>query len=169
LTEWELVPVTGFLKGSTFFSCLAERKFPCTIKIRDIKNLDYTPAPDIFHDVFGHVPLLTNQFYADFLQKFGEISASVTDPIRAKQLATLFWFTVEFGLMKTSAGIKVYGSGLVSSQGDCTNAFSNNVMRFPLELVVAMNQPYDFDAMQPVLFITESFPQLFNLISFLEL
>src|SRR5271170_4543137 len=160
LTGWRIVPVNGFLKGETFFACLAERRFPCTVTLRAKKDLDYTPAPDIFHDVFGHVPLCSDPVYANFLQRFGEIGAAAPDALTAKRLATLFWFTVEFGLVRENDRLRVFGSGLISSQADCAHALGEKCVRSALDLVQTMDQEYDFDKIQPVLFVTESFAQL---------
>jgi len=162
LTGWRIVPVNGFLKGETFFACLAERRFPCTVTIRSRQDLDYTPAPDIFHDVFGHVPLCSDPVYANFLQRFGEIGAAAPDAVTAKRLATLFWFTVEFGIIRENDRLRVYGSGLISSQADCANALGPQCNRRPLDLEATMNQPYDFDRIQDVLFVTESYAQLYG-------
>ncbi len=122
LTGWAAVPVTGFLPASDFFACLAERRFPTTVTIRGRDQLDYVPEPDIFHDVFGHVPLHANPSFADFLQRFGEHAASASTPEEVERMARLFWFTVEFGLIREDGGVRVYGSGLISSHGDAANA-----------------------------------------------
>jgi phenylalanine-4-hydroxylase len=159
-TGWAAVPVRGFIPARDFFGCLAERRFPTTITVRPKDRLDYVPAPDIFHDVFGHVPLHADPVFADFLQAFGRLAAGATDD-HVTRLARLFWFTVEFGLVREGGQVKVYGSGLISSAGDAANALSDRCERRPFSLDGVMSQPFEIDHFQDVLFVIESFDQLF--------
>ncbi|MGI9079077.1 MAG: phenylalanine 4-monooxygenase [Gemmatimonadaceae bacterium] len=161
-TGWCAVPVSGFLPARQFFDCLALRRFPTTVKVRRRVQLDYLPEPDIFHDVFGHVPLHANPPFAGFLQRFGEIAAASTTPEAVERMARLFWFTVEFGLIREAGRIQVYGSGLISSAGDCANALSANCERRPFSLGAVMAQPYVIHHLQDVLFVVDSFQQLFD-------
>ncbi|MDQ3519591.1 MAG: phenylalanine 4-monooxygenase [Gemmatimonadota bacterium] len=161
-TGWCAVPVSGFLPPRQFFDCLALRRFPTTVKVRPRAQLDYLPEPDIFHDVFGHVPLHANPAFAGFLHRFGEIAAASTTPEAVERMARLFWFTVEFGLIREAGRTKVYGSGLISSAGDCANALSENCERRPFSLEAVMAQPYVIDRLQDVLFVVDSFQQLFD-------
>ncbi|MBC7791211.1 MAG: phenylalanine 4-monooxygenase [Anaerolineae bacterium] len=161
-TGWCAVPVSGFLPPRQFFDCLALRRFPTTVKVRPRAQLDYLPEPDIFHDVFGHVPLHANPEFAGFLQRFGEIAVSATTPDAVERMARLFWFTVEFGLINEAGHTRVYGSGLISSAGDCANALSGNCERRPFSLEGVMAQPYVIDQLQDVLFVVDSFQQLFH-------
>ncbi|HSD30876.1 MAG TPA: phenylalanine 4-monooxygenase [Gemmatimonadales bacterium] len=160
-TGWSAVPVTGFLPAREFFGCLALRRFPTTVTVRPRSKLDYLPEPDIFHDVFGHVPLHAHPVFADFLQRFGRAaSAAVTDE-HVEAMARLFWFTVEFGLIREESETRVYGSGLISSHGDAANALGPDCDRRPFTLDAVLAQPFEIDHFQEVLFTIDSFEQLF--------
>ena len=160
-TGWNAVPVSGFIPAHDFFLSLAHRRFPTTVIVRPKEQLEYLPEPDIFHDVFGHVPLHAEPIFADFLQRFGEVSARAYTEEQTTQLARLFWFTVEFGLTREDGEIKVYGSGLISSSGDAANALGPNCDRRPFSLDAVVQQPFEIDRFQDVLFVVEAFDQLF--------
>ena len=162
LTGWAAVPVVGFIPARRFFECLAERRFPTTVSMRPRKQLDYLPEPDIFHDVFGHVPLHADPVFADFLQGFGEVAARARSEEDVVRMARLFWFTVEFGLLREDGEVKVYGSGLISSHGDAANALGPACDRRPFSLDAVMEQHVEIDRFQDVLFVVESFDQLFE-------
>lgn len=167
-TGWAAVPVTGFLPAREFFECLAQRRFPTTVTVRPRAQLDYLPEPDIFHDVFGHVPLHAHPVFADFLQRFGSAaSAAVTDE-QVEAMARLFWFTVEFGLIREDGDTKVYGSGLISSHGDAANALGPDCDRRPFTLDAVLAQPFEIDHFQGVLFTIDSFEQLFAAVAAAE-
>lgn len=161
-TGWSAVPVEGFLPAGEFFQCLAHRLFPTTVTIRPADRLDYVPEPDIFHDVFGHVPLHADPVFADFLQRFGELAAAAATPEATERMARLFWFTVEFGLIREGGDVKVYGSGLISSHADAANALGPTCERRPFVLEQVLDQPFRIDELQPVLFVVEDFGQLFE-------
>jgi phenylalanine-4-hydroxylase len=161
-TGWAAVGVTGFIPAHQFFQCLAQRRFPTTLAVRPREQLDYLPEPDIFHDVFGHVPLHANPTFADFLQQFGSLAARATSDEETVAMARLFWFTVEFGLIRENGRVKVYGSGLISSHGDAANALGPNCDRRPFDLGAVMRQPFEIDRFQDVLFVIDSFDQLFD-------
>ena len=161
LTGWNAVPVSGFIPAHEFFLCLAGRRFPTTIIVRPKEQLEYLPEPDIFHDVFGHVPLHAEPVFADFLQRFGEVAARAHTDEQTTQMARLFWFTVEFGLTREEGAIKVYGSGLISSSGDAAKALGPNCDRRPFSLDAVVEQPFEIDRFQDVLFVVDSFGQLF--------
>jgi phenylalanine-4-hydroxylase len=161
-TGWNAVPVNGFIPAAQFFQCLAQRRFPTTITVRPREQMDYLPEPDIFHDVFGHVPLHADPVFADFLQRFGAVAARARTDEETEQMARLFWFTVEFGLVREEGRIKVYGSGLISSAGDAANALSERCERRPFSLDAVVNQPFQIDRFQDVLFVVDSFDQLFE-------
>src|SRR5580692_9454279 len=114
-TGWNATPVSGFLPPDAFFEMLGARQFPTTTWLRSRESLEYTPEPDIFHDVFGHVPMHAHAIFADFLERYGRVCASVEDMSVLEKLGRLFWYTVEFGLIREDGEIKVYGSGLISS------------------------------------------------------
>jgi len=160
-TGWAAVGVTGFIPAHQFFQCLARRRFPTTLDVRPRQQLDYLPQPDIFHDVFGHVPLHADSVFADFLQQFGALAARATSEEDVAAMARLFWFTVEFGLIRENGQIRVYGSGLISSHGDAANALGPNCERRPFDLDAVMRQPFEIDRFQDVLFVIDSFDQLF--------
>ena len=164
-TGWNAVPVSGFLPAQQFFECLAKRRFPTTVKVRPRSQLDYLPEPDIFHDVFGHVPLHSDPHFGDFLQRFGAVAASARTEEETLQMARLFWFTVEFGLVREDGQLKVYGSGLISSAGDAANALSPACDRRPFSLGAVIAQPFEIDRLQDVLFVVEDFSQLFEAVA----
>jgi phenylalanine-4-hydroxylase len=164
-TGWNAVPVKGFIPAREFFACLARRRFPTTIIIRSREQLDYLPEPDIFHDVFGHVPLHADPVFADFLQRFGSVAARAESDEDVRKMARLFWFTVEFGLVRERGEVKVYGSGLISSAGDAANALGPGCDRRPFSLDAVMAQEFEIDRFQDVLFVVDSFDQLFAAVS----
>ncbi len=161
-TGWNAVGVGGFIPANQFFRCLAHRRFPTTMFVRPRAQLDYLPEPDIFHDVFGHVPLHSDLVFADFLQQFGALSATADTEDDTAALARLFWFTVEFGLIREHGTVRIYGSGLISSQGDAANALGGRCDRRPFDLDAVLGQPFEIDRFQEVLFVLESFDQLFD-------
>ena len=162
LTGWNAVPVRGFIPAHDFFTCLAGRRFPTTVTVRPLDQLEYLPEPDIFHDVFGHVPLHADPTFAAFLERFGEVALLARTDIETQQMARLFWFTVEFGLVHERGATRVYGSGLISSAGDARNALSDRCERRPFTLDAVIAQPFEIDHFQDVLFVVEDFAQLFE-------
>lgn len=184
LTGFKAKPVSGYVPAFLFFDCLRNREFPTTITIRDINTLDYLPEPDIFHDIAGHVPMHTDRAFADTLVRFGDCAHTAAEIMAGskdeeekiwritsifKALARFFWFTVEFGLMRSPEGLKVYGSGLLSSYGEIAHAIdSPEVQRYPLQLEWVINQYFEIDHYQPLLFIVDSFEHLFDLVGELE-
>jgi phenylalanine-4-hydroxylase len=163
-TGWSSTPVSGFLPTNAFFEMLAARKFPTTTWIRGREALEYTPEPDIFHDVFGHVPMHAHPVFADFLEHYGKVCAALTSAEDLERMGRLFWFTVEFGVIREAGAVKVYGSGLVSSHGECTRVVEHGsgveVRDFDLEKV--LHEPVDTGQMQSVLYAIESFEQLYE-------
>lgn len=161
-TGWSTTPVSGFLPGEAFFEMLAARMFPTTTYIRPSNSLDYTPEPDIFHDVFGHVPMHAHKVFADFLQHYGAVCAALKDHELLERIGRLFWYTVEFGLIRQGGEVKVYGSGVISSQGECTNVLNGGcqVADFRLEDVLAT--PVRVDRIHTKLFAIESFDQIYE-------
>ena len=160
-TGWMAVPVSGFLPAREFFECLGARRIPTTVTVRPRAQLDYLPEPDIFHDVFGHVPLHAHPVFATFLQRFGASACLATSATQVQAMARLFWFTVEFGLIRESGEIKLYGSGLISSHGDGANAIGPQCDRRAFSLDAVLAQPFEIDRLQDVLFVVDSFDQLF--------
>lgn len=161
LTGWSSHAVPGYLPAKAFFACLARRQFPTTITIRPKRLMDYLPEPDIFHDVFGHVPLHADPVFAEFLQTYGRAALETDDPYHIERLARLFWFTVEFGLIHEGGRIKLYGSGLISSIGESPHALhSPDVDRRPFDMDLVCDTPFEIDHYQPILYVLDSFEQL---------
>jgi phenylalanine-4-hydroxylase len=163
-TGWQSAPVSGFLPGGAFFEMLAARMFPTTTTIRSRESMEYTPEPDIFHDVFGHVPMHAHPVFADFLEHYGKVCAALTNPVDLERMGRLFWFTVEFGVIRERGGIKVYGSGLISSHSECSHVVERNskveIREFSLEEV--LQHEISTSEMQPVLYAVESFEQIYE-------
>lgn len=161
-TGWESTPVSGFLPADAFFAMLAARMFPTTTWLRSRDSMEYTPEPDIFHDVFGHVPMHAHPVFADFLEQYGKVCAGLTNADDLERMGRLFWFTVEFGLIRQDGGVKVYGSGLISSHGECSKVLAGGceVKSFGLDAV--LGQSFDTGAMQPVLYAVESFEEIYD-------
>lgn len=185
LTGFQAKAVSGYVPAFLFFDCLRNREFPTTITIRRSDKLEYLPEPDIFHDIAGHVPMHTDKAFADTLVRFGECAHTAAVLIReikdederlrrlnsiVKALARFFWFTIEFGLMKKpGGGLCVYGSGLLSSFGELAHSIeSPDVQRFPIQLEWVINQSFEIDHYQPLLFVVDSFDHLFSLVGDLE-
>jgi phenylalanine-4-hydroxylase len=185
-TGFRAKAVSGFVPAFHFFDCLSRREFPTTVTIRDGASLDYLPEPDIFHDIAGHVPMHTDPAFADTLVRFGRCAHTAAELVsgvrdEAEQLRRLasiqnalqrfFWFTVEFGLMRgTKPGeTKVYGSGLLSSFGEIAHSVeSPRVQRHPIQMEWVVNQHFEIDHFQPLLFVVEDFDHLFELVGQLE-
>jgi len=184
LTGFQAKAVSGYVPAYLFFDCLRNREFPTTITIRRADQLDYLPEPDIFHDIAGHVPMHTDRHFAETLVRFGacartaaETAADIRDRAERtrvvtsmiKAMARFFWFTIEFGLMRSRDGLRVYGSGLLSSYGEIAHAIeAPEVQRFPIQLEWAINQGFEIDHYQPLLFIVDSFDHLYGLVDQLE-
>jgi phenylalanine-4-hydroxylase len=161
-TSWNSTPVSGFLPAPAFFEMLAARRFPTTTWLRSRNSLEYTPEPDIFHDVLGHVPMHAHPVFADFLEHYGRVCASIEDAEVLEKLGRLFWYTVEFGLIREGNEIKVYGSGLISSHGECRNVIEGHcaVRAFSLDEVLAT--PVKVDELHKLLFAVNSFDQIYE-------
>jgi phenylalanine-4-hydroxylase len=167
-TGWAAVPVGGFLAARPFFETLAARRFPTTITVRPRAQLDYLPEPDIFHDVFGHVPLHADPTFAASLQRFGALGLLARSAQQVEEVARLFWFTVEFGLVRERGAVRLYGSGLVSSHADSAHALGPACDRRPFSLDAVLGQPYVIDRLQDVLFVLDSFDQLWASVEAME-
>ncbi len=164
-TGWELIAVEGLLPELTFFEHLANRRFPVTWWIRKPEQLDYLAEPDMFHDLFGHVPLLLNPVFADYMQAYGAggVKAAAIGPEALQNLTRLYWYTVEFGLIRTDAGLRIYGAGIVSSKGEsiyCLESPAPNRIGFDLERV--MQTRYRIDTYQKTYFVIDSYEQLMD-------
>jgi phenylalanine-4-hydroxylase len=161
LTGWSVVAVPGLVPDNVFFDHLANRRFPAGQFIRKPDELDYLQEPDIFHDVFGHVPMLTDPVFADYMQAYGQGGQRALELGRLANLARLYWYTVEFGLMNTPEGLRIYGAGIVSSRTESIFALddpSPNRIGFDLERV--MRTPYRIDDFQQSYFVIDSIQTL---------
>jgi phenylalanine-4-hydroxylase len=184
LTGFRARAVAGYVPAFLFFDSLRNREFPTTITIRQADRLDYLPEPDIFHDIAGHVPMHTDPHFAETLVRFGECAhtaaalvSEIKDPVERvrtltsifRAMARFFWFTIEFGLMHSRHGLRVYGSGLLSSFGEIEHAVcSPDVERRPMQIEAAIHQTFEIDHYQPLLFTVDSFDHLYGLVDELE-
>jgi phenylalanine-4-hydroxylase len=162
-TDWQVVAVPGLIPEDQFFAHLANRHFPVTVWIRRRDELDYLVEPDIFHDFFGHVPLLTNPVFAEFMQAYGAAGPKAAALGGLKMLARLYWYMVEFGLINTPSGLRVYGSGIISSKGETMYSIeSPEPRRIAFELERVMRTDYLIDAFQRTYFVIDHFEELFE-------
>lgn len=164
-TGWRLVGVPGFIPDAVFFDHLAHRRFPVTRWLREEHELDYLVEPDIFHDFFGHVPMLLDPTIADFLELYGKAGARAMAMDALDMLARIYWYTIEFGLVRESAdglgSLKVFGAGIISSSGETRFSLEDpEVLRLPFDAVRVMRTGYMIDAFQKTYFVLESLPQL---------
>jgi phenylalanine-4-hydroxylase len=160
-TGWRIVAVPGLIPDEPFFTHLANRRFPVTVWLRKPEEVDYIAEPDVFHDFFGHVPLLYDRVYADHLAEYGKggLKAMRLDAI--KMLARLYWYTIEFGLMRTPAGVRAYGAGIISSGGELAYCVDDpKPRRRPFELERMLRTDYRIDRYQDCYFVIDSFEQL---------
>ena len=161
LTGWSVVAVPGLVPDAVFFDHLANRRFPAGNFIRRSDQLDYLQEPDVFHDVFGHVPMLTHPAFADYMQAYGRGGARALELGRLHNLARLYWYTVEFGLMRTTEGLRIYGAGILSSYAESIyslKAAEPDRIAFDLERV--MRTPYKIDDLQDLYFVVASLEHL---------
>ena len=162
-TGWTVQAVPALIGFTEFFQLLANRRFPVATFIRRREDFDYLQEPDIFHEVFGHTPPLTDTRYAAFVEAYGKAGLAA-DPRDHAMLARLFWFTGEFGLVNTDEGIRAYGAGLLSSPGELLHAVESDLpLRKPFDPIDVLRTPYRIDIYQPVYFVIDSFDDLFEL------
>ena len=162
-TGWQVVAVPGLVPDDIFFDHLANRRFVSGNFIRTPQQLDYLQEPDVFHDVFGHVPLLANPVFADYMQAYGEGGLRAKDHGAIDKLARLYWYTVEFGLMRTSEGLRIYGAGIVSSYGESIIALDDaSPNRIGFDLRRLMRTQYRIDDYQQSYFVIDSFEDLLD-------
>lgn len=159
LTGWRIVGVPGLIPDAAFYDHLANRRFPVTVWIRKREELDYLVEPDLFHDFFGHVPLLTNPAFADYMQEYGRRGVEAGPNVHL--LARLYWFTVEFGLIRTPKGLKAYGAGILSSAAETRHAIEGaGVERLAFDGPSVMRRPYEIDKLQTTYFVIDDFREL---------
>ncbi|WP_313302424.1 phenylalanine 4-monooxygenase [Diaphorobacter sp.] len=163
-TGWEIVAVPGLIPEVAFFTLLANRQFPVTDWIRTPQEFDYIVEPDVFHDLFGHVPLLFNPVIADYMQRYGAGGLKAEHLGACEMLSRLYWYTIEFGLIREAQGLRAYGAGILSSSGELQySVHSPEPQRLPLELARTMRTRYKIDTYQQTYFVIDSFEQLFAL------
>jgi phenylalanine-4-hydroxylase len=161
-TGWQVEPVPALINFDRFFALLAEKKFPAASFIRSREEMEYLQEPDIFHEIFGHTPLLTDKRFANFTHAYGQAGLTASKEDR-KYLAALYWFTVEFGLMHTPQGLRTYGAGVVSSIGETVYSVeSDKPERKPFDPIEAMRTPYRIDIFQTTYFVIDSLDDLFK-------
>ena|SRR3990167_4069866 len=162
-TNWEMIPVHGTVLITEFFTMLKNRQFPVANFIRAPEELDYLQQPDVFHELFGHGPLLLNPVYADFMQWYGAMALKCSGKKR-KILSRLFWYTIEFGLIQSKNGLRILGGGILSSYTETLFSLeSDKPQRFPFDISKVLRTDYDYQSIQPNYFILENFAQLFEL------
>jgi phenylalanine-4-hydroxylase len=160
-TGWEIVPVPGLIPDEAFFTHLANRRFPVTVWLRKPEEFDYIVEPDVFHDFFGHVPLLFDPVYAEHLHEYGKGGLKAMRLEAVTMLARLYWYTIEFGLMNTPAGVRAYGAGLLSSGGELAYCVEDpRPRRRPFDLERIMRTEYRIDRYQDTYFVIDSFEHL---------
>jgi phenylalanine-4-hydroxylase len=167
-TGWNTTAVSGFMPGPAFFEMLAARRFPTTTWLRSRDSMEYTPEPDMFHDVFGHVPMHAHRVFADFLAHYGQVCAGIEDEAILERLGRVFWYTVEFGLIRQNGQNRVYGSGLISSDGECSNVLHGGCEVRSFVLNDVLRTPVKVDEMHHLLFAIESFDQIYEAMHTLE-
>ncbi|HET6599088.1 MAG TPA: phenylalanine 4-monooxygenase [Burkholderiaceae bacterium] len=162
-TRWEVVAVPGLIPEEAFFSLLSQRRFPVTGWIRRPEEFDYVVEPDVFHDLFGHVPLLFNPLFADYMQAYGAGGLKASRLESCEYLARLYWYTVEFGLIGTPTGLRAYGAGILSSAGELRHSVTSpEPQRLAFNLERIMRTRYKIDSYQASYFVIDSFRQLFE-------
>lgn len=163
-TGWELVAVPGLIPERPFFELLANRRFPVTDWIRTPDEFDYVVEPDVFHDLFGHVPLLFNPVFADYVQRYGAGGLKAHDLGAGELLSRLYWYTIEFGLIRQADGLRAYGAGILSSSGELRHSVtSTQPQRIALDLLRCMRTRYKIDDYQATYFVIDSFDELFEM------
>ena len=163
-TRWELVAVPGLIPEEPFFSLLAHRKFPVTDWIRKPEEFEYIVEPDVFHDLYGHVPMLFNPHIADYMQNYGEGGLKAARLGSCEMLSRLYWYTIEFGLIREAGNLRAYGAGILSSAGELSYSVQiPEPQRRPLDLLRTMRTRYKIDSYQQTYFVIDSFEQLFEM------
>ncbi|MFY0674633.1 MAG: phenylalanine 4-monooxygenase [Bacteroidia bacterium] len=165
LTGWQVYAVPGIVADDTFFDLMSAKKFPATTWVRKMSELDYLEEPDMFHDVFAHVPMLTNPHFANFLQELSKLGKAWLNNDRAIHLLSrIYWYTAEFGLINENNNLKIYGAGILSSFGESKYSLSNEPEHKEFDIKTILNTTYRKDKMQEVYFIIEGYSQLYEAI-----
>ena len=169
LTGWNIFVVPGIVSEQDFFKLLSQKKFPATTWLRKMSELDYIPEPDMFHDVFGHMPLLTNQLFCDFFHALGLLGIKYYDNKKiTTMLGRVYWFTIEFGLINNAGKKKIYGAGILSSHGETQFSLSETPLHLKFDSEKIMNTPFENDKIQNTYFVIDSFQQLYDSIEIIN-
>lgn len=161
-TGWEIYCVPGLIPVGEFFDLLSQKKFCSSTWLRSMDQLDYLEEPDMFHDTFGHIPLLSNPVFSDFAHEFGKLGKSLAhDEEKVLMLQRLYWFTIEFGLIEQN-GLKIYGAGIASSFGESISSLAKGNEKLKFEMDEVLNQVFKTDEIQNTYFVIESFESLFE-------
>lgn len=161
-TGWLPVPVSGFLDSMDYFAYLSRREFPTAVKIRPKAQWDFITAPDLFHDAFGHLPMHTHKVFADFLELFGKTACQSKTEQQIQEMSRIYWFTVEYGLIKENGKVKVCGSGHMSGFKEARYSLTDEVVKRPFVLEDVIKQEYDHSVLQKTLFVMDSYDQLYD-------
>lgn len=163
LTGWRLAVVPGIVPDYTFFELMTNKRFPATTWLRKMEELDYLEEPDMFHDVFAHVPLLSNQSFVNFLEELSKIGLQyVGNDYAIEILSRVYWFTVEFGLIQEENGLRIYGAGILSSAGETKYSLSDKPPKHDFDVRTIANTDYRKDVFQERYFVIQSYEQLYG-------
>lgn len=169
LTDWEVYVVPGLIPHQEFYTHLYNRQFPASNWLRKPEQMDYLEEPDMFHDTFGHVPLLSNQSFCDFMSHLSAIALRYIDQKEVlERISRLYWYTVEFGLIHEADTLKIYGGGIISSSGESRFCLSNEVPKIDFDLERVLNTPYHIDRYQDHYFVIQSYDQLYESVTGME-
>ena len=169
LTGWQIHVVPGLIDDDKFFQLMADCRFPASTWLRKMSQLDYLEEPDMFHDVFGHVPLLTNQPFVDFLQQLSKIALKhIDNPWAIHLISRIYWFTVEFGLIREDGALRIYGAGILSSAGETKYSISEEAKQVPYNVDVIMSTAYRKDEFQKQYFVIEQYEDLYQSLDRIE-
>jgi phenylalanine-4-hydroxylase len=161
-TGWRVQPVSGFMPARAFFEMLAARQFPTTTWLRNRESMDYTPEPDILHDALGHLPMFAEQSFADAVAEYGRVCYAMEDDEKLERMGRLFWYTFEFGLIRQEGAVKVYGSGVASSQQECTNVLSGGCEIRDFSVAAVLGTMVKVDEIHKLLFAINSFAEILS-------
>lgn len=163
LTGWEVYAVPGLIPHKEFYTHLAHKQFPASTWLRNADSLDYLEEPDMFHDTFGHVPLLTNADFCNFMTDISRIALKFIDnPFMLERLSRLYWYTVEFGLIKEQGMLKIYGGGILSSSGESVYCLEKEVRTYAFDVHAVLNTPYAIDKFQSQYFVIDGYAELYE-------
>jgi phenylalanine-4-hydroxylase len=168
-TGWQIEVVPGLIPDNHFFELLSDKRFPSSTWLRKMNQLDYLQEPDMFHDCFAHMPLLTVQFFVDYLQALSKLALRYYHhPLAIEVIGRLYWFTVEFGLIQESAGLRIYGAGILSSAAESIFCLGKDAVHKPLQVGEMMNLPYYKDHFQDRYYIIQDYKELFDALPEIE-